>query len=285
MPDSDDTPLALPDVTLVCADCAQPDAALLAMSICLDSVRFGRALFFTDAAVQAPPGIEVVAIPRLASRVDYSRFMIKDLAAHVDTGHALVVQWDGFVAQPLAWRPLFLQYDYIGAVWYWHQDAHRVGNGGFSLRSRRLLQALQDPRIVPDSLPEDDRICRRYRPLLEEEYGIAFAPEALARLFAYEREEPAVPTFGFHGVFNLHRHSDDSRLPALIRALPAEVLAGEDGVRLLAAVLADGRMAPAGAWAERLVQGLGRDRAVALLGNIIPAHIGADRFLDVLLAE
>ena len=41
--------------------------------------------------------------------------------------------------------PPFSHCDYIGAQWFWHNDGMRVGNGGFSLRSRKLLTALQDP--------------------------------------------------------------------------------------------------------------------------------------------
>jgi hypothetical protein len=83
----------------------------------------------------------------------------------------LLVQWDGYVCNPDAWDPAFLDCDYIGAKWFWHNDAMRVGNGGFSLRSRRLLEALQDPRIAL-SVVEDETICRTFRPLLERDYGI-----------------------------------------------------------------------------------------------------------------
>ena len=61
----------------------------------------------------------------------------------------------------------------------------RVGNGGFSLRSRRLLLALQDPRIELVEA-EDTTICRTFRPLLEREHGIRFGSEALADKFAFE---------------------------------------------------------------------------------------------------
>ena len=54
----------------------------------------------------------------------------------------LLIQWDGYVVNPEAWDPAFLGCDYLGAKWYWHDDGMRVGNGGFSLRSRRLLDAL-----------------------------------------------------------------------------------------------------------------------------------------------
>jgi hypothetical protein len=78
----------------------------------------------------------------------------------------LVAQWDGFVWQHRMWDPAFLDYDYIGAPWPAHLTRgeqhrnHRVGNGGFSLRSRKLQQFLaEDPRVeVTDN--EDVVICR-----------------------------------------------------------------------------------------------------------------------------
>ncbi len=67
--------------------------------------------------------------------------MLRDLASHVETSHALCIQWDGYVLRGQAWDPAFLTYDYIGAPWPHFSDGHNVGNGGFSLRSRRLLEA------------------------------------------------------------------------------------------------------------------------------------------------
>jgi len=83
----------------------------------------------------------VVKIPRIASRAEYSRFVIKELGRHFRTSHLLVIQWDGYVINGKAWQEAFLEYDYIGAPWGFHTDQHRVGNGGFSLRSRRLFDA------------------------------------------------------------------------------------------------------------------------------------------------
>ena len=80
----------------------------------------------------------------------------------------------------------------------------RVGNGGFSLRSHRLLEALQDPRITLIEA-EDTTIGRSFRPLLEGEYGIRFATEALADRFSFEAAYPIGKPFGFHGLFNFCR--------------------------------------------------------------------------------
>lgn len=43
----------------------------------------------------------------------------------------LIMQWDGFVSDPAAWRPEFFEYDYIGPRWPWNEEPHNVGNGVF----------------------------------------------------------------------------------------------------------------------------------------------------------
>ena len=138
-------------------------------------------------AGSVPAGFQFLpnVIAPLQSRDAYSEFVLRSLLAHVDTAHVLLVQWDGYVVNPAAWRAEFLDYDYIGATWFWHDDSMRVGNGGFSLRSRKLLSALQDPRIVLTEA-EDVTICRAFRPLLERDHDIRFASEALT--------DSAIPT-------------------------------------------------------------------------------------------
>jgi tetratricopeptide (TPR) repeat protein len=195
--------LELRDVTLCCIDTVHPALALRALRQSASGIRFARTLFLTDSAYESP-GIDVRVIAPLASRETYSLFALKVLAKHIDTAHVLLIQWDGYVINPDAWRDEFLTCDYIGAKWFWHNDAMRVGNGGFSLRSRKLLAALQDPRITLDG-PEDETICRSFRPLLEREHGIVFATEALADAFAFEAAYPIGKPFGFHGLYNFCR--------------------------------------------------------------------------------
>ncbi|HJU22820.1 MAG TPA: DUF5672 family protein, partial [Casimicrobiaceae bacterium] len=190
--------LELPGVTLACVDTRNHVLALRAIDRSIRDARFGRTLFLTDAIpadVDVPEGVDVRAIEPLASRDDYSRFVLKGLVRHIDTPHVLLIQWDGYVVNAAAFEPAFLDCDYIGAKWYWFDDAMRVGNGGFSLRSRKLLDALQDPRIeLVDA--EDVTIGRSHRPLLESAYGIHFATEAMADRFAFEAAYPAGMPFG-----------------------------------------------------------------------------------------
>ena len=209
--------LELPGVTLLCADTANHALALRALAKSQQGVRFGRVLLLTDAlppGVVAPDGVDIVPIAPLTSREAYSQLVLKGLLPHVDTSHALVIQWDGYVVNPEAWDPAFLDCDYIGAKWYWHEAGARVGNGGFSLRSRKLLAALEDPRIVLTDT-EDTTIGRTFRPLLEREHGIRFADEEQADRFSFEAAYPIGRPFGFHGLFNFCRTVPPAEIAAL----------------------------------------------------------------------
>jgi len=207
--------LDLPGVTLCCIDTVNHELALRALRRSSSAIRFGAIRFITD-RVHNEPGIDTRVIAPLGSRDAYSHFVLKSLLAHIDTAHVLVVQWDGYVVNPDAWRGEFLEVDYIGAKWFWHTDDMRVGNGGFSLRSRRLLEALQDPRIVLTEA-EDVTIGRSARPLLEREHGIRFASEPLADAFAFEAAYPIGMPFGFHGLFNFCRVVAQEEIVDLVR--------------------------------------------------------------------
>ena len=211
--------LSLPSVTLVCIDTVNHDLAVRALALSSAQIRFARVVFATAAIppdLAIPTGVEVATIPALTSRDAYSRFVLKDLLPLVQTSHMLLVQWDGYVVNPDAWSPAFLDCDYLGATWFWRDDGMRVGNGGFSLRSRRLLEALQDPKIEMMEA-EDITICRTYRDLLERKHGIRFGDEATADRFSFETDYPTGRPFGFHGLFNFWRVVP----PAELRSLPA----------------------------------------------------------------
>jgi len=212
----------VPRTTLVCVDCRHHELALVALRRSMAQCRFERVQLFTNRPLEAP-GIDVVVIPDIASIADYSRFMIKDLADRVATDFALVVQYDGFVVNGRRWRAEFLDYDYLGAPW----PDGGVGNGGFSLRSTKLMRALQDPRIA-DLVPEDIAICRTYRGLLESEYGIRIAPAEVAARFSFEARPPPEPTLGFHGIAHMVRIIDMSEAE-LERYRPEPMLTYEKG--------------------------------------------------------
>lgn len=196
--------LALPDVTLCAATSVNLTATVHALEVSLAQIDFAACKLFTDKQVKPDhPGITVVPIARIDSSQAYSDFLLSQMVDHVETSHCLVAQWDGHVLDAQRWRPEFLDYDYIGARWPQFVDDHDVGNGGFSLRSRRLMEACREPQFHA-SHPEDIAIGRLNRLWLEGS-GLRFAPPSIADLFATERTGSLETSFGYHGVWHMPR--------------------------------------------------------------------------------
>jgi len=250
---TDRVPPTLTDVTLVAVTSVAIDPTINALRASMRQASFGEVLLLSD---RIPPGgldpaITWRQINRLQSRADYSRFMLRDLADHISTSHVLCVQWDGFVLRGSAWDPRFLDFDYIGAVWPQFDDGHNVGNGGFSLRSKRLLEACKGlPFEGFES--EDIVIGRANRSRLEEE-EIRFAPASIASRFAYERAPPPGEEFGFHGSFNLVDHLPPKDALRIFRALEPGMLAKNERLELFRWALKQGRMRLALAMLKRLI--------------------------------
>lgn len=258
--------LELPRVTVCCIDCVNHDLALTALRQCTQHARFARTLFITDGEF-ALEGVDCVRIAPLRSREDYSRFVIKELHAHVDTDFVLLVQWDGFVVNPAAWSGDFLAYDYIGARWPDRDDGLAVGNGGFSLRSRRLLEALRDPVVVPEPL-EDVAICRTFRPHLERAHGIRFAPADVADRFAFEATYFTSLPFGFHGLFNFWMFLDRHGLEAFLAMATPRILGSVQCLRLARNYLDLGRRDEARMVLRRIVAAQPGGEAARLLASL-----------------
>ncbi len=197
--------LELPDVTLCAADSAFVELSVRALTLSMEQCRFGDAILFSDVAAAGP--FRHVAIPPLNSVAAYSQFCLRRLPALVHTPFVLIVQWDGYVVNADAWANAFRKYDYVGAAWHkqFVASAPLVGNGGFSLRSARLLDAAR--RMPPiGGFWEDRAICHVFRPDLERRFAIRFAPPKLADRFSYEFTVPEALPFGFHGIQHMWRH-------------------------------------------------------------------------------
>lgn len=232
--------IRLPQVTVCCVDTRHPDLAVATLRRTMGVADFGAAILFT-AAEHLRSDVAGIRVERvvIGSIAAYSDFMLTGLADHVRTTHALVVQWDGFPTRAAGWDPRFLDYDYIGAPWPGAPPGTAVGNGGFSLRSRRLLEALTEPGMVR-AHPEDLAICIANRPRLEAEFGIRFAPVEVAERFSYERLPPSGRSFGFHGLFNWIDEFPAAELGVLLDGLPDQLAAGIDACELIERLIARG---------------------------------------------
>lgn len=236
--------LDLPDVTLCCVDTRSVPQALYALRQCMAQARFGRVLFLgpkPDASQGQPPdGVDWITIPTLTGIQDYNRIMLCELAAHIRTSHVLIVQWDGFVTHPELWRQDFLSVDYIGPPWYHGGHPGLVGNGGFSLRSKRLLDTVASLEDLDTVEPEDRVICVQRRDELEREHGIRFAPLEMAQDFGCEYGAYR-PSFGFHGMHNFAHVMDETTLSAWLAQAPKEILSNKHARKLIKELMQTGR--------------------------------------------
>ena len=231
-----DEKLSLPDVTLIAVSSVNLEDTQCALLSSSEHIDFGAIKMLSHVPPPTQyPHIQYVNIPNIDFD-GYSRFMLEELYRYVDTSHCLVVQADGFVINPQNWSDEFLAYDYIGAPWpeaimvdttntvmqhatntVIHMDRNRVGNGGFSLRSKKLLEVaaglkFDELEFFPRN--EDLVICHFLYKTMKE-LGIKFAPLELATRFSLDSPEPLFgenlqTVFGFHGKHYLEavKHGD-----------------------------------------------------------------------------
>jgi hypothetical protein len=204
--------LDLSHISLVCVESRNPKLAKFAIDQCLSHANFGECILLSEKRFELPSYITQVEIPAINSTQDYSQFMINELHKYFDLDIALIIQWDGFILSPDSWNDEFLKFDYIGAPWV---DRGIVGNGGFSLRSKKLCQALAK-MSVKETHPEDWVICTLLKQDLEEKYGISFPSLEIARLFAFESEKTDFKTFGFHAIQNFPLIFNDQEILEII---------------------------------------------------------------------
>lgn len=200
-------------ISIVCYDTLYHDRSIEAIKQTLWVVgeKISKVYWFSDKRIEEDLGAQVIWVPIPPIQNDTIKgFMratndlcFKLIPQFVDTDHALYIQYDGFAVNADAWTDEFLEYDYIGAPWY----DYRVGNGGFSLRSRHLHEALAKmyvPEYMMNNYAEDSLICRMFGKALKHELGVKIAPMPLAYQFSVE-VTPAEPykhwigkSFGFH---------------------------------------------------------------------------------------
>lgn len=133
--------LQLPSVTLICIDCINVTRAINALEICKSKCDFGAVKLLTDLPTDYEHKIEIIPLKTLTA---YSIFMLTKFPSYVDTEHVLVVQRDGFILNADAWKDDWLKYDYIAPLFVQY---NLVGSGGFSLRSKKLIDAVT--KVMP----------------------------------------------------------------------------------------------------------------------------------------
>jgi glycosyltransferase involved in cell wall biosynthesis len=219
-------PIDLSSVTVVAVSSIDPVGAINALQLSMKNITYHDAVLIShNKPENLPAGItfkkckdtELVSKdPK--NKDDYSKFMAYNLCDYIDSEYCLIVHNDAYVLHPEKWDKAFFKYDYLGAPWpknlhYTNEGVNvRVGNGGFSLRSKRMLNILNDLNLpFTDNgtgfYNEDGIMCVYYRKQLEDA-GIKFASVELAARFSHEFDcEESVPSpFGFHNFKTTSRY-------------------------------------------------------------------------------
>lgn len=210
-------------VTLVCVEGNYTHAiakdVIKVLNHCSKEINFGEKIFICpeiDKDIQKELddyGITYYKIPPM-DWMGYNNFVVNEYYKYIKTDFCLVVQRDGYILNPHLWDDEFLNYDYIGAKWcpahlagcQWIFPETRsrgplnlVGNGGFSLRSKK---SLYETALAPFPVvgPEDAYICNNHLDYLLKR-GLKYGTEEIADKFSREMNKNLSfdQVFGFHG--------------------------------------------------------------------------------------
>jgi Protein of unknown function (DUF5672) len=210
--------MKLNNVTIAAVAGTKAIETLKAIKYSMRELEFDRAILITPDDIQDDQ-VEIIKCEPL-NYEQYNHFIVYRLCEYIETTHCLLVQNDGYVVNPDRWQDSWMQYDYIGALWPVPQDdfsfrdpegnIQRVGNGGFTLRSKKLLCAANDLDLEWKQYygfyHEDGFFCCHNRSKYES-IGCKFATIEVAAEFSHETmvaENYGKIPFGFHGRNNYY---------------------------------------------------------------------------------
>jgi len=238
--------LKLPNTTMIALGSTQVKENLMALKLSMKNIEFAEVKFIShERPLKLPDGIKFEKFNDFGriNFKEFSYYCIYKLIEHINTDYMLMVQPDGFVINPHSWTDEFFEWDYIGAPWPLRDNAfidpfgnhHRVGNGGFTLRSRKVLEVPLKEKVPFEvnqgnfykhmnagAYNEDGNICVHNRHIFERN-GVKFAPVDVAARFSHEIPTPETKLvkkpFGFHRYypgtfpdrFNFKRYSNGNK--------------------------------------------------------------------------
>jgi hypothetical protein len=189
----------LSNVDIVSINCVDPTSSAHAIYYSRRNIEFGKSILITHEDID----LDDIELHRL-DKLDWNGYndRVLNLKEHTNNDYVLLIQDDGHVVNPMQWTDEFLNYDYVGAPWPFEDSwvekqpeklrpylrknfpKNRVGNGGFSLRSKKFLE-FSSQYDSCDEWGEDIFLCNiKYDEAIA--YGIKFAPFDLAVKFSYE---------------------------------------------------------------------------------------------------
>lgn len=199
------------NVSLVAIGSTKIKETHLAIRRCCSLVKFSSLFYFTNKKNSRENYIKYVYIPEIKSKLEYQSFIVKDFPNYIlpymkKESHVLVINWDGFVVNPNAWKKYFLKYDYIGSPWTKESSpvlAGHCGNGGFCLKSKKFLETQHSIKDFENYEPsknnyEDVTLSFLFRSKFEK-LDCKYAPVNVGYEFSTEHGNyDEHKSFGFH---------------------------------------------------------------------------------------
>lgn len=190
-------------IDLITINTISPQTGVKTLDYSQQNFNFNRVILFSH---ENPNNnkYEFVKIQKFESLIDYSNFILK-ISNYLNSDYIMVVQDDGFIINPNNWTNTFLDYDYIGAPWpaskkwlnRWEKygteisstikqniKQNRVGNGGFSLRSKKFIEYSSNFDNCKGL--SEDIFLTLYNYHLANKSGIKFPSIETALKFSYE---------------------------------------------------------------------------------------------------
>jgi hypothetical protein len=204
----------LPDITLLAICCDGREVGTIkSLQTCMSYFDFGEVKYVSDSKPDMlPDTIKWEYCPKITNTHMFDVYSFEEMHRHIDTSHMLMVQDHSGIIYPELWEDEWLQWDYIGAPFPIRPEFFSVstgelvrqGNGGFSLRSKKLLSLPHElglKCVYDRGFSNDDGLfCSYYRKTFLE-HGINYADVNVAAKFAFETltsETISQPSFGFH---------------------------------------------------------------------------------------
>lgn len=195
----------LQNITLCIIDCKNYENAAKSIIHCskFSNINFAKSIYFSDIKHYKlkDHNIDFIKIDKIKSAREYDNFIIKNFYKYIDTDFVLIVQHDGLIYKSENWSDNFLKFDYIGACWPTApKKQNKVGNGGFSLRSKKFMH--EASKVLNTNYcneAEDVYLCETLYDHMKNN-NFKYATVDIASNFSSELEwsKTNYDSFGFH---------------------------------------------------------------------------------------
>jgi len=195
--------LDLKNITLLVLHISGKPFPIYGLEQCVQYADFGDVLVLTNDTTFKHEFINIQKIPAISTMEEYSMFFIRELWNCFNTDFCLTAHPDGFIINPESWTDEFLEYDYIGAPWKFNGARFRdrfnspaIGNGGFSLRSKKICEYVsKNYYIINDN---EDKYYSNCLDCTKPD-SIKYPPVELALQFSQETLlDKNITPLGFH---------------------------------------------------------------------------------------